>query len=539
MKKKYPLSILAALALLLASCQSAEDLGAAGDASEPVFHTADTRAIDADADITLRTATGDYPYTLSMQGALTPKPDATNKIYITLGTTTIDLTAWGTVQYNSITMPVMHQNTATPVVWSAGRPTVSLRLAAASALIRLNVTDSDGVNITENAIMPGASTPKWDTGNPKLVANGTVNFATTNLAQILPGTEVKSSDILFKIGTKELIAKKDYNFLAGVEYTFNVTITTKGEAVLKGFSITEMEKGEELGNSVKYDADGNMLIRNISDLRIFRNAVNNGNVTLSAIQTAHIVMEEQDKAGEGWVPIGNPNSYKGTYNGGGYTITGLTINRETDGEYQGLFGAIKSDSKLTDIRLEEVDVKGYTSVGGLVGLSFGTITKCYAKGVVTGDNHIGGLIGTNANSIYACYAAVNVTGSKRIGGLVGSNGGNIYACYATGNVKGTNAGGLVGLTDGNIYACYATGSVTGSTTGGLVGNNEYDNNIQYCHATPSLVGYGDYNTYINSTTSGEAGKTVRGWSDKVTIDGVTYTGSTIWKTGDTPELYWQ
>jgi uncharacterized repeat protein (TIGR01451 family) len=98
--------------------------------------------------------------------------------------------------------------------------------------------------------------------------------------------------------------------------------------------------------------------------------------------------------GAGFEPIGKVgNGFTGTFDGKGYKITHLYINRPTT-EYVGLFGYTGSGSEIKDVGLEDVDGRGGTSVGGLVGINVeGTITNSYYPGddiTCTGcDNTIG------------------------------------------------------------------------------------------------------------------------------------------------------
>jgi len=108
---------------------------------------------------------------------------------------------------------------------------------------------------------------------------------------------------------------------------------------------------------------------------------------------------------KGFMPIGNSNSkFKGTFDGKGYKITNLYINRPSM-DFVGLFGYIDSGSEIKDLGLEEVDVNGSSSVGGLVGGNyFGTITNCYSTGSVTGSSeYVGGLVGASVGAITNCY----------------------------------------------------------------------------------------------------------------------------------------
>ncbi|WP_410771304.1 GLUG motif-containing protein [Fontibacillus sp. BL9] len=174
-------------------------------------------------------------------------------------------------------------------------------------------------------------------------------------------------------------------------------------------------------------------------------------------------------------PIGfDGNPFMGGFDGAGYTITGLKINRP--GElYVGLFGLVDYGSKITNVRLKNVNVKGLDWVGGLVGQNRGDISNSYAEGTVTGTQHVGGLIGDmDGGTVKTSYASGSVTGQTNVGGLVGrTDYGNIQNSYADNSVTGgSNVGGLVGINGGQIKNSLAVGRVTGTTdVGGLVGKS--------------------------------------------------------------------
>jgi hypothetical protein len=164
-------------------------------------------------------------------------------------------------------------------------------------------------------------------------------------------------------------------------------------------------------------------------------------------------------------------------------------------DYVGLFGYVGAGGQIRNLGLEDVSIGGSRCVGGLVGISSGTISNCYSTGSVSGtDDSVGGLVGGNGGTISNCYSTGSVAGNGRVGGLVGGNSyyATIIDCYSTGSVTGTGdyVGGLVGWNGGTITNCYSTGSVTGtgsySSVGGLVGGN--NGTIIGCYSTGSLSG---------------------------------------------------
>ena len=185
--------------------------------------------------------------------------------------------------------------------------------------------------------------------------------------------------------------------------------------------------------------------------------------------------------GAGWQPIGGDhlNTFNTTFDGNGYTIANLYINR-SGVDIMGLFGVANPDSDIRNIGVTSVNVSGNYYVGGLAGVNYGTIDNAHTVGAVSGARHnVGGLVGRNGGSIANTYAAAEVfAGGDEAGGLVGSNGGAISASYATGGVNAPNSyygvGGLVGENGGAIAGSYATGNVNGRSyaTGGLAGENQ-------------------------------------------------------------------
>ncbi|MCP4712047.1 MAG: LamG domain-containing protein [Planctomycetes bacterium] len=215
-------------------------------------------------------------------------------------------------------------------------------------------------------------------------------------------------------------------------------------------------------------------------------------------------------------PIGNDTiPFKGNFNGGGYTISGLT---QSGSSYLGLFGKTGSSGQIINLSLTEADISGTGDyIGILAGWNEGVINDCSAAGAVSGHSEVGGLVGRNENgSITNCYADAAVSGgdySSRLGGLVGFNTTDdditaisIVESYATGTVTAgidsRSLGGLCGSNYGKnnyIMNCYATGSVTGGITGenisrwlgGLVGENY--GRIKSCYATGAFTS--DYYGY--------------------------------------------
>ena len=262
--------------------------------------------------------------------------------------------------------------------------------------------------------------------------------------------------------------KNATDWQAGGEYTYTVSL-----AAARGYII------EDDGSYTVTSADGLM---NVAEL------VNGGKSDINITLDTDI-----DLTGKDWTPIGTDydNSYKGTFDGGGHTITGLTFT--TNDEYAGLFGWLNRAGTVKNVVMEGVQITSNQiyggSIGGVVGYSWGTIENCSVSGSVSGTVYVGGVVGAQiGGSITGCSSSATVKGTVDVGGVAGqtNSSATLTACYATGNVtieinpaKNIAGGSLVGMNAGSsLLACYATGNVTstGSSTGkvhigGFLGNN--------------------------------------------------------------------
>ena len=250
--------------------------------------------------------------------------------------------------------------------------------------------------------------------------------------------------------------KNATDWQAGGEYTYTVSL-----AAARGYTI------ESNGSYTVYNADG---LLNVAEL------VNGGKTDINITLTADI-----DLTGKDWTPIGTnyDNSYKGTFDGGGHTITGLTVT--TYDKYAGLFGWLNSAGTVKNVVMEGVQITNNHSsgfAGGVVGNSWGTIENCSVSGSVNGEVYVGGVVGKQTSgSMTGCSSSATVKGTVNVGGVAGESWGSMTACYATGNVtleiypgKDISGGGVVGFKGGNsVLACYATGNVNskGSSTGNV------------------------------------------------------------------------
>lgn len=264
--------------------------------------------------------------------------------------------------------------------------------------------------------------------------------------------------------------KNATDWQAGGEYTYTVSLAAAKDP---GYTI------EGNGSYTVTSADGLM---NVAEL------VNGGKTDINITLDKNI-----DLTGKDWTPIGTSfdNSYTGTFDGGGHTITGLTIT--TKDQFVGLFGWLNRAGTVKNVVMEGVQITSHQiyggSIGGVVGSGWGTIENCSVSGSVSGTVYVGGVVGVQiGGSITGCSSSATVKGTVDVGGVAGqtNSSATLTACYATGNVtieinpaKNIAGGSLVGMNAGSsLLACYATGNVTstGSSTGkvhigGFLGNN--------------------------------------------------------------------
>jgi len=379
-----------------------------------------------------------------------------------------------------------------------------------------NVTNEGSVEVTERGIC-------WSTNTNPTTADSytTDGSGSGNFTSILTGLN-RSTEYYYRA-----YATNYYGTSYGDEYSF--TTTPEGSGI-------EVDPYQ------------------ISDIADLRNLSENNYLWSSdCIQTANIDASDTQNwdNGAGFSPIGDSsNGFTGTYNGQGYEIDGLYIDR-AEGAFLGYVenGTI-SNLGLTNVDLHQCQASligqltSYNTVsykeitncystgnlvsanldtGGLIGRIFGyyRIENCYCDVNVSATNDVGGLIGETvfgSELIVNCYSTGNVQGIQAVGGLVGSGALTTTGCYSTGNVSGTEyTGGLIGAGGGEVTNCYSTGNVNGaSKTGGLIGRflgsvvDCYSiGNVSGTNDTGGLIGFCEpgtetVNSFWNTETSGQS-----------------------------------
>jgi len=226
--------------------------------------------------------------------------------------------------------------------------------------------------------------------------------------------------------------------------------------------------------------------------------------------------------GDGWLPIGSQSAhFTGSYDGGGFSIDGLVINRPGS-EYIGLFG-YTSGATIQNLILDNADITGEDRVGaivgnnnqtsiinvhtggevyangnwagGIAGWNDGSIQESSSSATVTGNNSVGGIAGFTFDDsiLLECVFSGELTGNMYVGGLVGfARFSDIDDSYVTGEVSGSkHVGGALGRSwNSHLKNSFATGDVLGvdEDTGGLVGELISNSSIEDCFARGNVSG---------------------------------------------------
>ena len=341
---------------------------------------------------------------------------------------------------------------------SYGNPT--LRFTHRTARVTVVLTDyTEGLKSVQ---LTGLST---ENGNPAVIAPHDKG-GDTYTALVAPQSVATGTAFITCAFTNGKVfvykMQKAAEWKAGEEYTYTVSLAAAEDP---GYTVSEDGKTYNVTS-----ADG---------LLAWNEAVQK-DMTLNCTLADNI-----DLTGKDWTPIGTSfgNSYTGTFDGNGKTITGLTVTGSD--RYTGLFGFIKGTVK--NVVLTEINITSGTFVGGVAGWSFGgNIENCSVSGSVSGSD-VGGVVGyQQGGSITGCSSSATVKGTQRAGGVAGAtnSGATLTACYATGDVTVENdgpnnacAGGVVGSNAySTVIACYAAGNVSGTGSGtihvgGVVGEN--------------------------------------------------------------------
>ena len=316
----------------------------------------------------------------------------------------------------------------------------TLEFSHRTARITVLLKPGDGIpSVTgANVSVTGLGT---DNGNPATIKTYAPDGDTYE-ALTAPQT-VKANTPFIQVdlggGTYYFRPKNDVVLAAGSRYTYTVNVNATG-LTLEGCTIggwtngsSESGTAEDLGYFIQ--DDGSYTVYTANGLLAWNEAAQS-DPSLNCTLTADINM-----TGKEWTPVGNSGqTYNGTFDGQGHTITGLNISSPS--EAVALFHNIGGGGKVMNLQLKYVTYNGSTAMGGIAHGNNGTITACSVMGTLTNTTNngaVGGIAAINYGTITACWFNGTITGGSNVGGIAvfnlnaGSYDGKITACYWSGD----------------------------------------------------------------------------------------------------------
>lgn len=325
-----------------------------------------------------------------------------------------------TVQFDNPTLEFSHRTARITVVLQPGTGITSVAGADVSVT---GLSTDNGNPATIRTYAAGGDTYE------ALTAPQTVR-ANTPFIQVIVG----ESTFYFR-------PQGDVALEAGSRYTYTVSVTAKGlelaGCTIGGWTDGGSESGtaEDLGYT--YNADTRTYrVYSTEGLKAWAEAVQS-DLSLNCTLTENINL-----TGKEWTPVGNSfQTYNGTFDGQGYSITGLNASS--------LFGGIGESATVKNLQL--VDVKLNESGGATAGIvvnNYGTIMACSMTGEISAYSYTSGIANFNLGTIVACWFSGTLKENEGYG-IVAFNYGTITACFWDGNTTNgyrSNEGGTVEAT---------------------------------------------------------------------------------------------
>lgn len=291
------------------------------------------------------------------------------------------------------------------------------------------------------------------------------------------------------------------------------------------------------------------LIENAEQLAYLAQQVNNG----TDYKREHFrLVSDLDLGGKEWTPIGTDgNPFWGGFDGGGHTITGMTITGK-EASYVGLFGECHNfttaSSYIKSVTVKGANISGKSFVGAIAGVG-ANISDCYSiENTICARRQVGGVCGSLIGNISGCYNSSSVSGISTAGGIMGTasyegNVGNgvVQYCYNIGAVtvsqQDSYVGGITGASANryDISNCLNCGKITGNgkNVGGIAGSTDSNdmNFIGNCYYNSDLnnagVGEGASDKVIPLTTSQLCGALPEGLNSTIWNEGSVDTNTAV------------
>ncbi|MFR9619657.1 MAG: GLUG motif-containing protein [Rikenellaceae bacterium] len=369
--------------------------------------------------------------------------------------------------------------------------------------------------------------------------NGTVSYTVT-YSDIAPVNGYYTSHIMIHPcdATERTLS---FSLLDGEGTAYDirtVTTTKEYEAGVRYTSpVSQLAPTIMLGSGTEADP---YQIATTTQLRDIATAVNDGTTTYEGEH--FVMMNNIDLKGEEFTAIGTENKpFSGTFDGGGYEVSGLYINKygSVYYNYQALFGYISGAT------IQNLDVSGSVTIeasswleyiGGVVGYATSsTISNCYSNVAVTtsapdSNSNIGGIVGYAKNvSITNCYNLADISGSgSYIGGIMGyTYNATTTNCYNLATISGVkNIGGIIG------YGTYGSSVINSYNTAAIEGSENVGGAVGYFSQSTSTIN--SYNTgavkgssYVGGVVGRLQNATATNCYNSATVEGSSNIGGVI------------
>ena len=282
-------------------------------------------------------------------------------------------------------------------------------------------------------------------------------------------------------------------FEPGNCYLFDVNISRDAELQIEGIETITMNSRVDVAAIDVQKA--RLGIYTLEDLKAFRDAVNNRGdlarwTSREAGEDVINLYMDIDLKNEEWIPI---ESFDGTFNGNGHTISNLNLSATKPSVYLGFFSSANPNCEIKGLTIDGVTMTGdnrpVAAIGAIAGQSYGSITDCHVKGRIQliAGQYAGGIVGIYEGNymdrkiLAACTVQAeggSITGGayQGAGCIVGSVGQYSYVigCIAhdiTLSIQqNASLAAIAGVNSGLIYCClmyncqadntYNTGAVT-------------------------------------------------------------------------------
>lgn len=225
--------------------------------------------------------------------------------------------------------------------------------------------------------------------------------------------------------------------------------------------------------------------------------------------TADIVFDQDDYVQHSteWIPIGKDtaSAYAGRFDGQQHTISGLISRGQVNDAIAGLFGVIGSNAEIMNLGVVDSTFYAWEQAGAIAARAEAKaqISNCWNEASDVSADTSGGIVGVQAGDcqIRQCFNTGDIGDeeSYSVGGIVGINYGSIEVCSNAGKIccgqgwQGVGTGGIAGVNlglinmssnSGNIISYSESSRDNETAIGGIAGYNEAG--IMYCYNTGTI-----------------------------------------------------